>query len=398
MTRATFRRWFWVHKWVSLVCTLFLLVICITGLPLVFKDEIDDWLDDGLPYANLPADAPNADLDHIAAISRQMYPGQIIALIFRSTDEPKVLVSMAPSWKEFRADRNSRHFIRFDSRTAQVLKQSKPINEESQTFMGVMLKLHKDLFAGLLGELFLALMALLFVVAIVSGVVIYGPFMRKLDFGTVRADRSPRLKWLDLHNMLGVVTLAWALVVGTTGIINELSTPLFKIWQQTDVKALLEPFKGRTTPGETELSSVQKAFETAQAAMPGMVVTSAVFPGAEFGSPYHYMLWTKGQEPLTSRLFSPVLVDARSGALEGAVVMPWYLRALELSRPLHFGDYGGMPLKIIWVLLDLVTIAVLGSGVYLWLSRKVTSVAEADAELATSDRAASPRPLADAAE
>lgn len=72
---------------------------------------------------------------------------------------------------------------------------------------------------------------------------------------------------------------------------------------------------------------------------------------------------------MTSRLVSPVLVDARSGALVSAVAMPWYLRALELSRPLHFGDYGGMPLKIIWVLLDLVTIVVLGSGLYLWLSR-----------------------------
>ena len=55
--------------------------------------------------------------------------------------------------------------------------------------------------------------------------------------------------------------------------------------------------------------------------------------------------------------------------LVSAVAMSWYLRALELSRPLHFGDYGGMPLKIIWVLLDLVAIAVLGSGLYLWLSR-----------------------------
>jgi uncharacterized iron-regulated membrane protein len=369
MTGKAFRRWFWVHKWASLVCTLFLLVVCVTGLPLVFKDEIDDWLDDGAAYSDVPADTPLANLDRFVELSRQMYPGQIIALVFRSTDEPKVLVSMAPSWKAFRADRNSRHFIRFDSRTAKVLKQSKPVNEESQTFMAVVLKLHKDLFAGFAGELFLAAMAMLFVVAIVSGVVIYGPFMRKTDFGTVRANRSSRLKWLDLHNLLGVVTLAWALVVGTTGIVNELSTPLFKIWQQTDVKALLEPFKGRETPAEAELSSVQQAFDTAQAAMPGMVVTSAVFPGAEFGSPYHYMLWTKGREPLTSRLFSPVLVDARGGALEGAVAMPWYLRALELSRPLHFGDYGGLPLKIIWLLLDIVTITVLGSGVYLWFSR-----------------------------
>ncbi len=33
-------------------------------------------------------------------------------------------------------------------------------------------------------------MGLLFVVAIVSGVAVYGPFMRKLSFGTVRRSGS----------------------------------------------------------------------------------------------------------------------------------------------------------------------------------------------------------------
>jgi len=86
------------------------------------------------------------------------------------------------------------------------------------------------------------------VIAIASGAVVYGPFMRKLDFATVRAGGSPRLKWLDLHNMIGVVTLAWALLVGTTGVINELSTPLFTLWQQTDVKAMLAPLRGEPIP------------------------------------------------------------------------------------------------------------------------------------------------------
>jgi PepSY-associated TM region len=57
----------------------------------------------------------------------------------------------------------------------------------------------------------------------------YAPFMRKHNFGTVRVHRAPRLKWLDLHNLLGVVTLAWALLVGATGIMNELATPHFDL-------------------------------------------------------------------------------------------------------------------------------------------------------------------------
>ena len=49
--------------------------------------------------------------------------------------------------------------------------------------------------------------------------------------------------------------------------------------------------------------------------------------------------------------------------------LPWYLTALLVSQPLHFGDYGGMPMQIIWALLDIATIIVLGSGLYLWLKR-----------------------------
>jgi uncharacterized iron-regulated membrane protein len=200
--------------------------------------------------------------------------------------------------------------------------------------------------------------------------VIYGPFMRRLEFGTVRANRSTRLRWLDLHNLIGVTTLAWALVVGATGVLNEVSRPLFTLWQQTDVKAMLVPLRGKPVPETSELSSPQTAFDTVKAAYPDMVATSVVFPGSPFGTPYHYLIWTKGQTPLTSRLFQPVLVDARNGALGSAVAMPWYLRAVEVSRPLHFGHYGGMPLKIIWIALDLATIFVLGGGLYLWLLRR----------------------------
>jgi uncharacterized iron-regulated membrane protein len=122
-----------------------------------------------------------------------------------------------------------------------------------------------------------------------------------------------------------------------------------------------------------------------------------IFPGSPFGSPYHYLIWTKGKQPLTARLFSPVLVDARSGKLSSVVEMPWYLRALEVSRPLHFGDYGGWPLKIIWALFDLVTILVLGSGLYLWLSRR-SSPEEAEQELIGSNGIAASMPAPEPAE
>ncbi|MBE1161710.1 PepSY-associated TM helix domain-containing protein [Dyella acidiphila] len=363
------KRWYVIHTWSSLICTAFLLLICVTGLPLVFRDEINQWLQPH-QYQALPADTPMANLDRVAQASRAMYPGQLIASMFIDDDEPQIMVWMVPSFEQMRADPDVMHAIRFDARTAQVLETEGDAAARRKTFIDIMLALHRDLFLDLPGELFMGLMAVLFVLAIVSGVLLYGPFMKKLPFGTVRAERSARVKWLDLHNMLGIVVLAWTLVVGLTGVMNELSTPLFALWQRTDVQTLLASYRGRSVPEQGSLPSVQAAFDTAQRAVPGMRLTSAVFPGNPFGSPYHYLFWSEGDSSLTSRLLTPVLVDANSGQLSAVVGMPWYLRALEVSRPLHFGDYGGMPLKILWALLDLITIVILGSGLYLWIARR----------------------------
>lgn len=381
-TARSLKRWFAVHQWTSLVCTAFLLMICLTGLPLVFHDEIDHWLEPH-HYVALPADTPTASFDRLAAVAHRLYPREVIASMFIDDDEPQVYVWMVPSFAAMKADADVMHAIRFDARSGEILESSSPDTQRRKTFMDVMLALHTDLFAGLPGALFLGLMALLFVVAIVSGTVLYGPFMKKLDFGTVRRGRSRRLLWLDMHNLLGIVTLAWALVVGLTGAMNELSTPLFGLWQRTDVKQLLATHGGLAAPAQNALPSVQAALETARRAVPGMHVTSIVYPGNPFGSPYHYLFWAKGESTLTSRLLNPILVDARSGALSAVVKLPWYLRVLEVSRPLHFGDYGGLPLKILWALLDLVTIVVLCSGLYLWVARRRTRGARFERLLST---------------
>jgi uncharacterized iron-regulated membrane protein len=78
----------------------------------------------------------------------------------------------------------------------------------------------------------------------------------------------------------------------------------------------------------------------------------------------------RGTEPLTARLLQPVMVDAQTAQVTASPPVPWYIATLLLSQPLHFGDYGGLPLKIVWALLDLITIVVLGSGLYLWLKRR----------------------------
>jgi uncharacterized iron-regulated membrane protein len=230
----------------------------------------------------------------------------------------------------------------------------------------------------------------LLLVAIVSGVVLYSPFMRKLDFGTVRREKRPRLKWLDLHNLLGVVTLVWLFVVGATGMINTWADLVIKYWQYDQLTTLLAPYKNEPVVAVGERGSVQRSYDAAMQHAPGNRLSFIAFPGTAFSSPHHTTFFLQGKEPFTSKLLQPVLVDAKTTEITAAPKLPWYLTALLVSQPLHFGDYGGMPMQILWALLDIATIIVLGSGLYLWLKRGNTVPARATTTAAPATERAPP--------
>jgi uncharacterized iron-regulated membrane protein len=149
---------------------------------------------------------------------------------------------------------------------------------------------------------------------------------------------------------------------------NTLAIPLYDLWRGQTLPVLLKPYQGQPV---ATASAIDEAIAGVRQKLPGTFVTSVTMPtSGRFGSPQHVVVWTKGSTPLTARLFTPVLV-AMDGSLNVVVPeMPWYLRALQTSRPLHFGDYGGLPLKILWALLDVLAIVVLVSGIYLWFAKR----------------------------
>lgn len=212
---------------------------------------------------------------------------------------------------------------------------------------------------------------------------LYAPFMRKLDFGTLRVTRSRRLKWLDWHNLVGIAALSWMAVVGLTGAINALATPIFKAWQLGALAGMTRVYDGRAALAPDRYGSLDRAMAAARAARPGSNPQFIAFPGGSFSSKHHYAVFLQGDTPLTQRLLTPALIDAATGRLTDIRPMPWYVQALQLSQPLHFGDYGALPLKILWAVLDLFTIMVLGSGLYLWLGLRRVSVDRRVRELAT---------------
>src|ERR1700760_4724652 len=192
------RIWSIVHRWSSLVSTVFLLLLCLTGLPLIFHHEIDELLG-YVPYPQaVPAGAPKSTVDQIAAAALASDPGKVLQYIAWDKDAPATVTAYTNNAANGKPD--DAVVRAFDAHSAKLLG---PVGTGP---MLVVLKLHTDMYAGQPGKLFLGAMGLLFLIAIVSGVVLYWPFTRRLQFGTLR-DKSNRIRWLDWHNLLGVTTV-----------------------------------------------------------------------------------------------------------------------------------------------------------------------------------------------
>jgi uncharacterized iron-regulated membrane protein len=370
------RRWTTVHRWSSLFCTLNLTLLALTGLILIFRHEIDDAL---------------GTVPEMKGSSGQMLPlGKLVDIAMQTK----------PGWKPMTYAEDEEHagrvFIFLAPPGVNDFAQTKPVIlnaftgepfefDFEKTFTGFVLKLHTSLFLGFFGEMYLALVGLAFFIALLSGAVVYAPFVRGMLFGMLRLTRGARVFQLDLHNLVGVVTLAWCSVVALTGIVLELSRPILSYYQMSDLAAMMAPFRGKPPPAQ--IVPLERAAAAAEAAWPVHRVDFALFPGTPLTGEHHYTFFMAAGSGIAQRVLKLAMVDASTGALTEAPESPWYIKALFISGPLHFGDYAGLPLKILWALFTLLTLFLCVSGVYLWIARLRTRCAGAPEPLAVVEEA-----------
>src|SRR5690606_39572077 len=71
------RTWSFIHKWTSLICTIFLLLLCISGLPLIFHEEIEH-LSGEAEAPEMAADTPELSMDRMVEAAQKRYPEKVV--------------------------------------------------------------------------------------------------------------------------------------------------------------------------------------------------------------------------------------------------------------------------------------------------------------------------------
>lgn len=358
MQAPSIRRLLKLHRWCGLVVSLNLALFSLTGVLLMFHEQIDAALG-VLPEVEQKGE--RISLRRAVALARENKPNAAPLYVFADDEEyPGLLfVGMGEGTKRIQESKA----VTIDAHQGRVLTK---LDLES-SFSSIVLRLHAQLLLGPGGSLLVGFVGLCLLITLVTGALVYGPMMRRFAFGTLRRERQLRTWLADLHKLIGVATFGWNLVVTVTGILLSLGSLAIQYYAMTELAALAGAHAQAALV--EDYSQLDSAVVRAEQ-MSGRRWSMVALPGSDLASPRDYTVLLRGGEGLDARMVTLAMIDALTPSQAVHRELPWYLRALLISEPLHFGDYGGMPLKILWVLFSLASLALAGSGVWSLLAGK----------------------------
>ena len=382
------RKIYVIHQWVSLICALFLLLLTLTGLPLLFRNEINAWNTVNLPPRGEPMALSEiwAGLPQGTAEVSQAFPTkEILAVTPDGEDGTLYFRVKERGGKASRAHmRMGGEQIMYDVRTGAVFDRKDRVyrSEAVQEFMHTMHILHVRLGMEEGGRDFLAVMCVLAVISIVSGIYLYLPMMKTLAFGT-RRRRSSRVFWSDWHKLTSIFAGTWAVLMCVSGVFIVLYSVGMRDYQRTAHARAAEHFVVQTQ--DAPQISAEEAYARIAAEFPQKDVISMRLPTAD-SAYYVFQIAEPTVRPTDFALGTQVYLAAGGGE-PLLVPVPAWLTMAPFFLNMHIHNHELTAEKIFWALLILMTAAMIVTGIVLWLTRwrnRVTAAAEMFAEKRTN--------------
>ena len=364
------RKIYVIHQWVSLVCALFLLLLTLTGLPLLFRGEINAWNTVNLPARGgaLPLSEIWAALPEGTDALTQAFPTkEILAVTPDASDGMLYFLVKDRGGKASRAHmRMGGEQIVYDVRTGALFDRKDRVyrSEAVQEFMHTMHVLHVRMGMEEGGRDFLAAMCVLSVLSIVTGIYLYLPMMKNLAFG-IRRRRSSRLFGSDWHKIASIFAGTWAVLMCVSGIFIVLYSVGIRDYHRTAHALAAEHFAAQTNAPQI---SEEEAYARIAAEFPQKDVISMRLPTAD-SAYYIFQIAAPTVRATDFALGEQAYLPAAGDGAPLFVPVPAWLTMAPFFLNLHIHNHEMTAEKIFWALLILMTAAMIVTGIVLWLTR-----------------------------
>lgn len=347
---------FQLHLYVGLAVGLLLVSAGLSGSVLVWKDEVDAFLHPELLRVEPAGQA--LSLQQVVEAAERGHPGGPAARIQMARGPQESVEVTTAGADPFQ--------VYVDPYRGIVLGSRRP----TETFANALFYWHTSLLAGETGELVMGVAALLLLVLVLSGLVVWWPGVRRL------AD-AVRVKWsanwkrvnFDLHRAGGFWSALFLTVVAVTG-----SSLVFHDAYMAGLNRVTSSPPRPVAPVVAVVAGapvlpLDDLVARANRALPGGQVTYVTLPGTPTAP---VVVRKKMPAELHPNGRNFVYLHPQTGEvleLESVLTAPAGTRAYNVLYPIHIGRWGGTASRVLYALVGLVPLLLFVSGVLMWRNR-----------------------------
>ena len=347
---------FTVHSITGLLSGLFVLLLSISGAALVFHDDLDSLQYPEIiqqnNYSVLPVDSCYRSLQ------KQFPHAQINSCsIAENAGRPFIFSVYDSSVKQGKESVQ----VFLHPQTAAIIKIRGGGNDFANNFMSWLSVFHNSFHLRKKGEWLLGFFAVIFLTSMITGIILY----RKKIMAVLLFKKGVFRK-NNLHQVIGVYALLFNFMIAITG-----------FWMQRYVfkkefYAAEQPYTPVIKPSPPLFFGLDSALMSAKKRYPGFTGYVIYFAGNKKRKTAVY--GSQGTNAfIHSKKFTDVIfLDSAGSVAKTAFVneIPADNRYDIINSQIHFGKYGGLPVKILYSLFGLTGGLLSVTGFLLWLKRR----------------------------
>jgi uncharacterized iron-regulated membrane protein len=336
----------WIHTWIGLIAGLVIAVVSLTGSVIVFRSEI--------PLASFPRSmggTATVGLDDMSKRIAQTEPdAQVRRVRFPAQAGDPFVVQVESGGKQVRLVCN--------------VSDGRVLGTLNTAFTDWMIDLHRNLLAGKTGRKAVGSVGVVLFVLAASGMLLWLIGARKWRaWISVRPQGGSRRFHFELHRATGLWSYALLSVVAFTGIGLAYPDTFRNALQQMTGSAAAK--KAPRVSESGGLRTLDEYIDTAAHAVPDGVPTELRLPENAKSSVY-LRLRRPGDLSLSG---NHVYLDPSSGkvlAISREVDQPLATRIFAAFAPIHYGEFGGLPSKVLWAFVGLLPTVLFVTGLITW--------------------------------
>lgn len=347
-----------VHRWLGIAAAAFWIVQALTGLILSFHFELEDA---SLSTARVPTD--------LAAIERRIDafadsgPDAAVNFIWTTAGLPdRYVISYVDTSGETR-------LARIDG-AGEILRDR---HADDHSFLTMMRAIHLDLMAGKVGHWISAITGGLLATNLLFGLWMAWPARGQWRRALVPIRKGgPQAKAYSWHRALGLWAVAPAFIIAMTGTLMLFE---HEVGHVLGVEEIALP----ANPPAARQASFAQVHDAAVAAIPGSRFVGTTMPSREDAS-YYAWVHAPGELYRGGYAGSLVIVDANDASVRGAwpaTEHGWARYLMYSLYPMHTGEAGGLPGRILATLIGVWLLVLMFLGLQLWWRRRRRSASAA---------------------